>query len=345
MSRAGAGIARVWAAPHYAHPVSRYRLSIAYDGTEFVGWQKQAPATPIEVPAEESGVPIQAPEPLRSVQGVVERAIREVVRQPVILIGASRTDSGVHAQRQTGAFTSEDSFRSDGRRIGPPDDRMQEAINSRLPPDVLVTSCAVTDPFFDPIKDCLCKGYRYSLWVSRDRPLWERGRVWHHRSEMDHAAMDRAARHFVGTHDFTSMAAVGHGRESAVRSVLRCAVSRPQPERIEIDISADGFLWNMVRIIAGTLAEVGRGRLAEDDVPAILAALDRERAGPTAPAHGLCLMWGLYPGDASPDAASGIDGAWLAARERLVLGRRAERAARAANPIAAAEAPPDGGQP
>ncbi|MFM9959068.1 MAG: tRNA pseudouridine synthase A [Phycisphaerales bacterium] len=269
---------------------------------------------------------------LRSVQGVVERAVREAVRQPVTLMGASRTDSGVHAKHQTAAFTMVEQFTNDGRRIGPPDDRLQEAINSRLPSDVLVTRCVRAADDFDPIGGCLCKGYEYTIWESRDRPLWERGRVWHQRGPLHVPAMDEAARLIEGTHDFASFAAAGHGRESTVRTVLSCRVERDasDAQRVVIRVSADGFLWNMVRIIAGTLLEVGRGKTVSAALPEIIAARDRTRSGPTAPAHGLCLAWGMYEGDEVPHekGAPAIDAAWLAERAAFIRQRRAERLAR-----------------
>lgn len=303
----------------------RYRLTIAYDGTDFVGWQRQdAPGG--DAPAKEGstdGAP--AREPLRSVQGVVETAVREAVRQPVTVMGASRTDSGVHARHQTAAFTMQDIRTADGRRIGPPDERLMDAINSRLPDDVLVTRCVAAADDFDPIKGCLCKGYEYSIWESHTRPLWERGRAWHLRGPLDVGAMDAAARAIEGTHDFASFAAAGHGRESTVRSVISCRVARDAatPEKVIIRVSADGFLWNMVRIIAGTLAEVGRGKTAPGEITGIIASRHRDNAGPTAPAHGLCLAWGLYEGDPLPQGVT-VDSTWLAQRVQAVRERTLE---------------------
>ena len=323
----------------------RYRLTIAYDGTDFVGWQKQSASPETgEIPRDNShdeheGPVARAMPPapparaeLRSVQGVVEQAVRETVRQPIVLIGASRTDSGVHARFQTAAFTMQEQTTADGRRIGPPDDRLMEAINSRLPADVLVTSCVPVEPAFDPIKDCLCKGYRYSLWVSPQRPLWEREQVWHQRGPLDVDAMAHAARLIEGTHDFGAFAAAGHGRESTVRTVLGCRAARGAGELVEIDVAADGFLWNMVRIIAGTLVDVGRGKLAPSDIPGIIESKDRRRAGATAPARGLCLMWACYPEDkldALPDLVRARVSVIESRRENALAARR-ERSSRPA---------------
>lgn len=231
---------------------------------------------------------------LRTVQDVVQRAVREVIREPVIVVGASRTDSGVHAKAQTAAFTVSDERRA---HHGPPDERLAMAINSRLPEDVLVTECRRVHDDFDPIKDCVAKGYRYSLHVSRDRPLWERKYVHHIWTELDCEAMQAGAEALVGTHDFAAFAAAGHGRETTVRTVLACRVKRPVREKVLIDVSGTGFLWNMVRIIAGTLVEVGKGRLRAEEIAGIIASRDRRNAGPTLPAQGLCLEWVHYDGD------------------------------------------------
>ncbi len=276
----------------------RFRLNIAYDGTDFHGWQKQ------HRPAEHDPETRVA---LRTVQAEVEQAVRDVVREPILLQGASRTDAGVHALAQTAAFTvgateiehpGPDPAREPvWRRLTP--DRLRLAINSRLPGDVLVTSLSATRNDFDPIGDCLEKGYRYSLHVGRDRPLFDRRFVHHVRTELDAPAMRDAAGRFIGRHDFAAFAAAGHGRLSTVRTVTSCAVSEEPGARVRIDIAGEGFLHNMVRIIAGTLTEVGRGRLAPEAVDQALASGDRRDAGPTLPPTGLCLMWMRYANDGS----------------------------------------------
>lgn len=271
----------------------RYRLTLAYDGTDFVGWQKQEPPVTAGF-SEQRHVTLKEGDPtrmiLRSVQQVVEEAVRGVSNQPVSIIGASRTDSGVHALHQTAAFTVE----GEGNR--PPDERLAMAINSRLPEDVLCRACVRTRDDFDPIVDCIAKGYRYSFHNGNERPLWERRYVKHVWSPLDERAMDQAARVLVGEHDFAAFAAAGHGRESTVRRVDECRVVR-EGERVEIHVSGGGFLWNMVRIIAGTLMEVGLGNKTPDDVRRALESRERRLAGPTLGPEGLCLMWQRYPED------------------------------------------------
>lgn len=294
----------------------RYKLIVAYDGTDFCGWQKQEPPAPDESKPANSewfeGAEAVEGKPdrvaLRTVQHVLERAVREVVREPVILLGASRTDSGVHAKGQAAAFTcrgDEPEQPGEPRGIGWPlsrgPDRLVAAINGRLPEDVLVVGAEVVQAGFDPIGDVESKGYSYTLHTARDRPLFDRRFVHHVRSKPDVTAMDAAARQLIGEHDFAAFAAAGHGRMSTVRRVLDCRVTDLAPDRVRIDVSGTGFLWNMVRIIAGTLVHVGFGRLRPDVIPAILASKDRTKSGPTLPPTGLCLEWIKYRGLPTPE--------------------------------------------
>lgn len=277
----------------------RFRLTIAYDGTAFHGWQKQHAPDPAH-----PGERVQ----LRTVQHVVEQAIRDVLRRPILLQGASRTDSGVHAQAQTAAFTVDDDTAPEGESDAPrtppvwerlTEDRLRLAVNSRLPDDVVITHLARTRDDFEPISDCVAKGYRYTLHAGLERPLWDRAYVHHVRTALDLARMQDAAARFIGEHDFAAFAAAGHGRLSTVRTVFDCSVTelatdaRPS-HRYAIDISGNGFLHNMVRIIAGTIVEVGRGRIEPEQVNRALTSGDRRDAGPTLPPTGLCLMWMRY---------------------------------------------------
>lgn len=340
-----------------------YRLTIAYDGTDYAGWQKQEPPDPWSGAAGRGGaIPPEARsmklEPglvpgkpgriaLRTVQAVVERAVREVVREPVHVKGASRTDAGVHARCQMGVFTCSGDEPGKGRTPGlaarrargDEDDnrgkggwplsrgagRLLMAVNSRLPDDVQVVRAEAVERGFDPILDCVGKGYSYTLWVGMHRPLWARRHVHHTWAKLDVDAMQRAAACFVGTHDFAGFAAAGHGRQTTVREVFACEVreiKKPElwhgdhsrgvlaqgagdgrgsvavadPGRlVRIEVSGRGFLYNMVRIIAGTLHDVGRGRIDGAALPEIIASRARNRAGPTLPAKGLCLEWVAYP--------------------------------------------------
>jgi len=280
--------------------VPRYRLTIAYDGTRFHGWQKQF-ATPAQLEdlkfsgllltqdeATGRGDPV-APDDLgrlqlRTVQGLVERRLRRVCREPVTLLGSSRTDAGVHAVAQVAAFSRADPS------VGPADDRLVEAINAGLPEDVLVTESAPVPDGFDPITDCVRKGYVYTIAAGRPRPLWARRLVHHVRADLDVALMRSAAARLVGTHDFAAFTNVGAQRESTVRTVESCEIAA-NDGTVAIAVSGDGFLYNMVRILAGTLVEVGRGRMPVDRVSEAIGTGDRRLAGPTLPPRGLRLDW------------------------------------------------------
>ncbi|MDG2424047.1 MAG: tRNA pseudouridine(38-40) synthase TruA [Phycisphaerales bacterium] len=249
----------------------RYALTIAYDGTDFHGWQKQHPPDS---------------EPLRTVQGLLEAAVEELIREPVHVLGASRTDSGVHAEGQVACFNSPREF---DPKVLP------AALTSRLPEDVQVRTAWEVDDAFNPIGDAISKGYRYRLAHARltanMRPLFDRHVTSWCAGELDLQAMKRAACDFIGEHDFASMTRVRHNRETTVREVFDCTVEEDGDQRLVIDVSGSGFLWNMVRIIAGTLVEVGEGRIDPTSIPDIIASGDRQRSGRTMPPEGLCLMW------------------------------------------------------
>ena len=253
-------------------PVLRYKLVIAYDGTDFHGWQKQ--------------IPPDAP-PLRTVAGEVEATLARLLGQPVNLLGASRTDAGVHARGQVAQFDA-------SLRI--PIERLAEAVNSRLPQDIEVVSAEVADANFDAISGCRSKQYRYRIFNTRRRPLDRRHYAWHCWTPLDVDRMNQAAARLVGTHDFAGFAAAGHGRLSTVRTITACRVERPDPDGPEVHIFVEGagFLYNMVRIIAGTLVEIGRGHSDADMIDRAIETADRSQAGPTLPPQGLWLEWIEY---------------------------------------------------
>ncbi len=251
----------------------RYRLLIAYDGALFHGWQRQ-----VEPDGGE----------LRTVAGVVTSALQRVLQQPVELVGASRTDAGVHAKGQVAHFDAIP-------RV--PVERLSDAINSRLPKDVEVLSGQAALPNFHAIRDAKKKQYRYRIFNSERRPLDRRHVVWHCWWSLNLDRMNDAARRLIGTHDFAGFANAGHGRASTVRTIHDCRVERGAEEStINIDVVGNGFLYNMVRIIAGTVVDAGRGQLEPSDVDRVLATQDRRQAGPTLSPEGLCLQWIEYGG-------------------------------------------------
>lgn len=265
----------------------RVKLLVAYDGTDFHGWQRQDPP---------------GAAPLRTVQGVLEDAVAEVIQGRVPVVGASRTDAGVHAFGQVASFAAE-------HRV--PIDRLALAINARLPQDVCVRRAEAVHDGFDPISDCTSKCYRYTIEHGSNEPdgalVFERRTVWRTWHRLDLERMRAAAALVVGTHDFAAFAHIDHGRETTVRTVHGCSVIEVRPGRAVVEVAGSGFLYNMVRIIAGTLVEVGRGRNEPASVRQALATRDRTLAGPTLPAHGLRLEWITYAGRSSGARAAAED--------------------------------------
>ena len=257
-------------------PTQRYKLTLAYRGTRYHGWQAQPMIDTWkgDAPPPGEGIP--------TIQGALVKAIQSVVRHPVQLVGSSRTDSGVHAKGQVAHFdTDQTQIPMEGLRRG---------INSELPPDILVRKIEAAHPYFDAIRSTTRKRYQYAIWNAPDRPVFFNDLAWHRWHALDSAAMSAAAQCLVGSHDFASFARPGHGRESTVRTVYACDVSL-RPPSVVIGIEGSGFLWNMVRIIVGTLVQVGIGRIKPHEIPQMLEAKDRNAAGPTAPPHGLYLQW------------------------------------------------------
>jgi tRNA pseudouridine38-40 synthase len=242
------------------------RLLLRYDGTEFQGWQTQPG--------------------FRTVQQTLEQAIAAVTREARVRANASgRTDAGVHALGQVVNFYS-------ATRLGC--DVLVKAINANLPADVCVRTCDEVPQSFCANKDAAAKTYRYVIYDGRPHDPFSRRYACHSRQSLDADRMLAASRCLVGRHDFRSFETEWPNRLSSVRTVSRLDVAR-SGEFIRLEITADGFLYNMVRAIAGTLMQVGRGHWPPERVAEILAAGDRRVAGPTAPAAGLFLVRVYYP--------------------------------------------------
>jgi tRNA pseudouridine38-40 synthase len=226
-------------------------------------------------------------------------------------IASGRTDAGVHALGQVAAFRTDTHL---------PADVLRRALNAELPPDVAVLGAADAPEGFHPIRDAVRKRYRYVIHDGPVRDVFRRRYCWQYPSPLDHAAMARAAGALVGTHDFSSFETSGAARKDSIRTIHELTVERgrggdefnverarrdePQIEQgrdddthwITVEVEADGFLYNMVRAIVGTLVEVGRGAEGESWVAQVLAAADRTKAGPTAPPQGLFLVRVEYEG-------------------------------------------------
>ena len=254
----------------------RFKMILAYRGTAYHGWQTQAvpPNWKGPRPTDGTGLP--------SVQETVNGALRHVLNDRVTCVGSSRTDGGVHAKGQVAHF--------DTMRTQIPLDGLRRAINHQLPDDIIVKSVEAVDRSFDAIASTRSKRYQYAIWNHTNRPVFASD-LWFHRwKPLDADAMRAAAEHLVGEHDFASFCKPGHGRETTIRTVHAVDVSRLGP-RVVIGFQGSGFLWNQVRIMAGTVIEVGEGIYRPEQIPEMLAARDRRKSGKTAPPHGLFLQW------------------------------------------------------
>ena len=242
----------------------RYKLIIEYDGTPFAGWQMQANAP--------------------SVQERMRDAIAAFCGEPYIPRGAGRTDSGVHALGQVASFHVE-------TRLA--DERLLFALNAHLAEGVRAIALESCRQDFHAQKHARGKRYAYLVRTTQFPSPFAREHGHWVRDPLDLCAMRQAARHLVGEHDFTSLASSGSPRSSNVRRIHSVHVVARR-ERFAIFVQGDGFLYNMVRTIAGTLLEVGRGERSSQAIPALLDVRDRREAGPTAPPGGLYLLRVLY---------------------------------------------------
>ena len=275
----------------------RILLTVAYDGTSFSGWQVQPN--------------------VRTVQGELEAAISRMEGHKLRVRGAGRTDAGVHALGQAAAFATSGSIPLTGYLKG---------LVSLLPDDMSVTAIRqAPDHFAIQVWPCI-KLYRYTFYESVFRdPFLERYAVRTY-AHLDVETMNQAAQCLVGTHDFSSFQAADCGRRTAVRRIERIMVSRSS-NLVTVDVMGPGFLKNMVRIIAGTLLQVGLGRWPSRRIAEILDARDRTEGGPTARAKGLCLVWVRYR-DIEPPIPPGN---WMAPTWPMILGPTAGAAAKPAS--------------
>lgn len=238
----------------------RIKLIVAYDGTNYCGWQVQ---------------PGQ-----RTIEGELNKALSELLKEEIHVIGASRTDAGVHGLGNIAVFDTDS-------RI--PGEKFSYALNQRLPEDIVVNHSEEVDPAYHPRKCSSVKTYEYQIWNHPfPNPMNRRYSAFVY-VPLDEKRMQQAADHLVGEHDFTSFCSVATQVESKVRTIYSLNVSR-EGELITIRVQGNGFLYNMVRIIAGTLIKVGQGAIEPEQLPKILAAMDRQAAGPTAPPEGLTLV-------------------------------------------------------
>jgi tRNA pseudouridine38-40 synthase len=243
------------------------RLTLAYEGTRYSGWQSQ---------------PGQA-----TVQGVLAEAIRGVTGEAIVPKGSSRTDAGVHALGQVVAFTT-----YSGLEPGV----WVRALNAKLPSDITVVEGFAAADDFDPVWAAVSKRYRYRIHDAAWRPVLQRHLVWRWKSRLDVPAMQAAAAELVGEHDFTSFETTPSTRRSKVRTIHAAEVFRHSgyddaaDAEVWIEVVGNGFLYNMVRIITGSLVMVGSGKRKPEWIREVIAAMSRPVAGPTAPPQGLVLV-------------------------------------------------------
>lgn len=247
--------------------MTRFRLTLEYDGGGFVGWQRQI-----------NGL---------SVQEVVETGVERFSGEKVTATAAGRTDSGVHALAMPVHLDIAKPFEAE---------TVRDALNFHMKPHpvVVLEAAAVADDF-DARFSCTARHYRYRILSRRVAPALERGRVWHLPRPLDLAAMREAAAVLVGRHDFESFRSAHCQAASALKTLDRLTISRDGAE-VRIEASARSFLHNQVRIMVGTLVQVGEGRWTADDVARALQARDRAAAGPTAPPEGLYFLSADYNG-------------------------------------------------
>ena len=243
----------------------RIRTIIAYDGTDYVGWQTQP-----------NGI---------AVQEVIEQAILEVTGEQTALQGSGRTDSGVHAQAQVAHFDT-------GARMAA--DKFAIALNTHLPADIRVLSSEEVAPDFHARFSAKEKQYRYFVQTGPHADVFARKYALHAYMPLDLELMNEAAALVVGTHDFSAFMSTGREVETAVRTVSLSKWEK-QDKFLVYTVQGNGFLYNMVRILVGTMVGMGNGRIPKDSMDKALASLSRKDAGPTAPPHGLVLWRVKYP--------------------------------------------------
>jgi len=244
--------------------VRNIKLTIQYDGSGYHGWQIQPG--------------------MATVQGEVAEAIKKLLGSDVTVNGASRTDSGVSALGQVANIRIDSPI---------PIENLAKAITQKLPDQIAVTEAVDAPDEFDAISCTKSKLYRYTIHTGKTRPVLRIRHCWHRPGELNIEEMQKAGEKLLGRKDFKSFACAADNRQSSIRTISRCSVTG-DGDWIYFDVAADGFLYNMVRNIVGTLVEAGRGRWKAEKIDEILAAKDRRAAGPIAPAGGLCLMWIKY---------------------------------------------------
>lgn len=243
-----------------------FRIVLSYDGSRYKGWQRLGGGE-------------------NTLQAKLENVISRMVQAPVEVIGSGRTDAGVHALGQVANFHADTEMTPE---------EILRYLRAYLPEDMGVRSVDEVDPRFHSRLNAVEKTYRYRIWNSPEPCVFDRKYVWVMPEPLQLSLMREAAELLVGTHDFLAFCSNKHFKKSSVRTVREIVIRREGNE-VVLDVTGDGFLYNMVRIIVGTLAEVGLGARQAASLTAVLESRCRENAAPMAPAHGLYLMEVKYP--------------------------------------------------
>ena len=246
----------------------RFKITIEYDGTCYSGWQKQ--------------------EGELTIQGCLEDALFSMLHKKVEIFGSGRTDAGVHALGQVANFHTNTKIEIS---------KIPYAINSKLPNSIVVRDAVEVDERFHSRYNCKLKTYRYIINNNGFPSALNRYREFHMPFKLNFAEMEKAIKHFEGEHDFKAFkSSGGNAKKTTVRTLTNCNIKK-EDGRIYIELTGNGFLYNMVRIISGTILDVGLGKIKAEDIPEIISSGNRERAGRTLPPHGLYLVKVNYEGE------------------------------------------------
>lgn len=240
------------------------KLIIKYDGTNYCGWQRQ--------------------NIYKTLQGELEIAISKLTNEPINLIGSSRTDAGVHARGMVANFLTESTI---------PSDKFKNAINCKLPDDIAVINSTEVPLDFHSRYQCKGKTYSYTILNCEEPVIFERNFVYQYKYDLNVEEMKKACTYFLGKHDFIAFRTLGSSTKTTIRTITDIHIVQHN-DTIRLFVTADGFLYNMVRIIVGTLLKVGRGKIKAEDVESIIEDGIRDRAGQCAPARGLILEQVYY---------------------------------------------------
>ena len=248
------------------YPYRNVKITIMYDGRTFHGWQVQKNAV--------------------SVQETFQNSLSRIIGDDIDIKGCSRTDTGVHANMYCIGLKTNHPI---------PCERLKAALNNYLPETISVTACEDMPLGFHPRYDCKRKQYIYKIWNNEVRNPFLNGYALHYRyRDFDETVLNKAASHYLGTHDFTSFCTLDNRRPGDMRRTVYLSTVEREGDMVTFTVEANGFLYDMVRIMTGTLLRVAQGKLSADDIPGIIEKKDRQYAGPTAPACGLYLNKVIY---------------------------------------------------